>query len=619
MIAAMKKFTLVLLDHDSHEAPLHLRKLGIAHVEKFESSGEHCSTLENRLKRALDAKSLLISSRDKKLVQEGPSGLDEAALIDRTLSLRDEIDSLQDSIADTRREADRIRSWGNFSPALLFELAASGIPLRLLEGLPRHLEGFPENIDYVRLPAPKGRVRILVLDSDREIPEFEELHLPEARLSDLDAKAVREEKDLRERKNALALLAPEAGRIDREVRRLESALAIERIRAGMPGEEALRYFSGYVPAAEASRLKSECARRGWALVLDEPADDEIPPTKVENNRFIRIIQPVFDFLGTVPGYREYDISPWFLGFFSIFFAMIFGDGGYGLLMLVFASIMSLKAKKAGKPIGDFAKLLFLLAGTTTLWGLVTGTWFALPVESLPGILQAGVVRIFSSENPDANTNIKIFCFILGLVQLSIAHLKNIKRDFPNPKFLAQVGSLLLVVGMFNAVLNLVVDASRFPLTMPALIMILVGFLLVLFLGNWNGNLLQSILEGLKNIITTFLGTVSVFADIVSYIRLWAVSLAGLAISQTVNGMVGKLVGQPGGRLLAFAVGLVAGMGLLLAGHALNFIMTVLSVIVHGIRLNMLEFSSHLGMEWTGYAYDPLKDNAEDNEDTGVTT
>lgn len=619
MIAAMKKFTLVLLDHDSHEAPLHLRKLGIAHVEKFESSGEHCSTLENRLKRALDAKSLLISSRDKKLVQEGPSGLDEAALIDRTLSLRDEIDSLQDSIADTRREADRIRSWGNFSPALLSELAASGIPLRLLEGLPRHLEGFPENIDYVRLPAPKGRVRILVLDSDREIPEFEELHLPEARLSDLDAKAVREEKDLRERKNALALLAPEAGRIDREVRRLESALAIERIRAGMPGEEALRYFSGYVPAAEASRLKSECARRGWALVLDEPADDEIPPTKVENNRFIRIIQPVFDFLGTVPGYREYDISPWFLGFFSIFFAMIFGDGGYGLLMLVFASIMSLKAKKAGKPIGDFVKLLFILAGTTTLWGLVTGTWFALPVESLPGILQAGIIRIFSSENPDANTNIKIFCFILGLVQLSIAHLKNIKRDFPNPKFLAQVGSLLLVVGMFNAVLNLVVDASRFPLTMPALIMILVGFLLVLFLGNWNGNLLQSILEGLKNIITTFLGTVSVFADIVSYIRLWAVSLAGLAISQTVNGMVGKLVGQPGGRLLAFAVGLVAGMGLLLAGHALNFIMTVLSVIVHGIRLNMLEFSSHLGMEWTGYAYDPLKDNAEDNEDTGVTT
>jgi V/A-type H+-transporting ATPase subunit I len=619
MIAAMKKFILVLLDRDSHDAPLHLRTLGIAHVEKFESSGEHCASIENRLKRALDAKSLLVSSRDGKLMPPSPSGLDAAALVERTLALRDDIDVLQDSRAETRREADRIRSWGDFSPALITGLAASGLPLRLLEGLPRHLERIPDSVDFVRLPAPKGRVRILALGSDHEIPEFEELRLPETRLSDLETKAVEEEEALKEKKKALALLAPEAERIDREIRSLESALAIERIRSGMPGQESLRYLSGYVPAAEAVRLKAECARRGWALVLDEPADDEVPPTKVENNRFIRIIQPVFDFLGTVPGYREYDISPWFLGFFSIFFAMIFGDGGYGVLIFAFSLFLSLKAKRAGKPTGDFVKLLFLLAGTTTLWGLATGTWFALPVENLPGILQAGIVRIFASDNPEANTNIKIFCFILGLVQLSIAHVKNIRRDFPNPKFLAQVGSLLLVVGMFNAVLNLVVDASRFPLTMPALIMILVGFLLVLFLGNWNGNLLQSILEGLKNIITTFLGTVSVFADIVSYIRLWAVSLAGLAISQTVNGMVGKLVGQPGGRLLAFATGLVAGLGLLLAGHALNFIMTILSVIVHGIRLNMLEFSSHLGMEWTGYAYDPLKDNAEEIEDTGVTT
>jgi V/A-type H+-transporting ATPase subunit I len=128
-----------------------------------------------------------------------------------------------------------------------------------------------------------------------------------------------------------------------------------------------------------------------------------------------------------------------------------------------------------------------------------------------------------------------------------------------------------------------------------------GFLAVLSFGAWNGKFFSSLLEGVKGIIPTFLGTVSVFADIVSYIRLWAVSLAGVAISQTVNGMVANLVGDPAGRIIAFVVGLVAALGLILAGHGL------LSVLVHGVRLNMLEFSSHLGMEWSGYAYDPLRE------------
>jgi V/A-type H+-transporting ATPase subunit I len=105
-----------------------------------------------------------------------------------------------------------------------------------------------------------------------------------------------------------------------------------------------------------------------------------------------------------------------------------------------------------------------------------------------------------------------------------------------------------------------------------------------------------------------LGTVSVFADIVSYIRLWAVGLAGLAFSQTVNGMASGMLGGPSGFLIGFVLKLIIAAVILVAAHALNFMLTVLSVIVHGIRLNMLEFSGHLGMEWSGYKYDPLKED-----------
>jgi V/A-type H+-transporting ATPase subunit I len=277
------------------------------------------------------------------------------------------------------------------------------------------------------------------------------------------------------------------------------------------------------------------------------------------------------------------------------------------------ALARLRLKHDSPQVPDFLKLVFLLSGTTILWGLATGTWFALPFDSLPGVLKTLSIYAFSSANPDSGTNVKIFCFVIGVVQLSIAHLKNIKRDFPDPKFLAQFGSLAMVIGMFNAVLNLVIDANRFPLTSPALAMIGVGFFLVLAFGNWNGKFFSSLLEGLKGIIPTFLGTVSVFADIVSYIRLWAVALAGLAISETLNGMVVKLLGDPAGRVGAFILGFFFSLILLVVGHSLNFVMSVLSVVVHGIRLNMLEFSSHLGMEWTGYPYEPLSEPAEDNE------
>ncbi|MEJ5184414.1 MAG: hypothetical protein WHT81_04760, partial [Rectinemataceae bacterium] len=215
--------------------------------------------------------------------------------------------------------------------------------------------------------------------------------------------------------------------------------------------------------------------------------------------------------------------------------------------------------------------------------------------------------LINGQHPDSESNIKVFCFIIGLVQLSIAHFKNIRRDYPDLKFLSQVGSLLLLAGMFNAALNLVIDSQRFPIRSWALGSIGAGFLLVFVFGNWNGKLGSSLIESLKGFIPTFLGTVSVFADIVSYIRLWAVGLAGLAISQTVNGMAGSIVGGVAAFAIGFILKLLIAIVLLVVSHSLNFVLTVLSVVVHGIRLNMLEFSGHLGMEWSGYKYEPLKE------------
>lgn len=609
MIAPMKRFTIVVTSHDIDSAPIYLRKLGIAHIEPLIGTGQHYLNLEQRKKDAELAQIILSSYRNKKDVSSAQSTLSAEALIVRTIEANSYITSSQDSIADAEKEFERIRSWGNFSLELFSNLKSQGIQFRLYEGLEKNLAEIPASVDYIRLAAPKGKVRIAVISAEEIPSSFVEFRIPSETSNDLRNRIASEREKTKQVQAELTELSKSIEMVEKEIQRIDAEIKIETLRSGMPRDEELAYFSGYVPAREAEKLKKEAKKQRWALLIDDPSDEETPPTKIENPPAVSIIQPVFDFLGTVPNYREYDISAYFLVFFSLFFAMIFGDGGYGVLLLAGSLYMFAKSKKQKAPIGEFNKLLFVLSLVTIIWGFATATWFAIPYTSLPPLLQKLSIPAISSNNPDADTNIKIFCFILGMIQLSIAHLKNIRRDFPDPKFLAQLGSLLMILGMFNLVLSLVIDSQRFPIHEWALALVGGGFLLVFLFGNWNGTLLGSLLEGLKGIIPTFLGMVSVFADITSYVRLWAVGLAGLAISQTVNGMAVGLLG-PSGKIVSFIIGGVMGLVLLFVGHALNIVMTVLSVIVHGIRLNVLEFSSHLGMEWSGYKYEPLGETAE---------
>jgi V/A-type H+/Na+-transporting ATPase subunit I len=614
MIAPMKKFLLVLLEKDLANAPLQLRKLGIAHPEKFEVGSAACDGEETALNQAQLAKSILGSRPAAKNKPKETRGAKASVLISATLRLSEEISALQDSVAELQREIDRIREWGDFDSTEIAKLSTAGFDVKLYECLANQLNSIPQECDFIKIAAPKGKARFAIF-GDTSLPQdFIEFRLPARRLSEILSELSREEADIAEKGKLLDSYAAERKLIDREISRVESSLTIERLRAGMPKMENLRYLSGYVPAREAAKLQSEASKRGWAIAIGDPSDDEMPPTKIENSPVVRIIQPIFDFLGTIPHYREYDISLWFLIFFSVFFAMIFGDGGYGLLLFAGGAALAIKPLKAKKPIPDAMKLLMVLGFATVLWGFATATWFAIPFDQLPKVLQNLSLTAINSSNPDADTNVRIFCFILGALQLSVAHIKNVKRDFPNLKFLAQLGSLLLVWGMFNIALNLVIDSVRFPLQNWILYLIGGGFGLIFVFSNWNGNLLTSILETTKGIIPTLLGMVSVFADIVSYIRLWAVGLTGLAISQTVNGMALGILGTPGHAILLFIIRALLCCTLLLVGHSMNFVMSILSVVVHGIRLNILEFSGHLGMEWSGYKYEPLSEPAEEGSE-----
>jgi V/A-type H+-transporting ATPase subunit I len=623
MIVPMKRVSLVVRDAEREAALVELRRLGVVHLEKTPAASEALTRLLERKARAQNAAGFLRNYPLPAGAAPSVGAKDVEALIEEVLSLNERRKSEFDAMVAEQKEAARIEPWGDFDPADFGVLSGAGVELKPYELSRKTYERLGSAVAALRLSETKSTVRCLVVGAPYGGADAAALvgetpfALPERSLSALRASMRERESRLADIEERFVRLAPEAAAIERELERVDSALEFEAARAGMdstddtPEGQGLAWLSGFVPGEDGGRVKRAAADHGWALIIDDPSDTDAPPTKVKNSAMVRIVQPVFDFLGTVPNYREYDISAWFLLFFSFFFAMIFGDGGYGTILLIAGLALAFKAKAAGKPVPDFTRLLLLLAGFSIFWGAVTMSWFGISSEALPGFF--GMIDIYwiSNANPDSGDNVKVLCFAMGTVQLVIAHLKNIKRDIGSLKFLAQIGQLAMVVGMMSLVLNLVISAERYPLPQYAMYLIAVGFGLNFCFASYESGhgffvgLLKGIVGSLTNIVSVFLGVVNVFADIVSYIRLWAVGLAGVAISQTVNNMVGPLMG----KLSLFAVGVL----ILVFGHGLNIMMSVLSVIVHGVRLNMLEFSGHLGMEWSGYAYEPFRERLENKD------
>ena len=639
MIVPMKKIALVVLEKERKEALRRLRKLGVVQLEDVQGTSDELQVYRDQSNKLAKAISLLSDTKVSKKVLKHQKELEKDAALELAAMLVQQAEQKKncyDRITANRNELERLSGWGSVVPEEIAALTEKGVYVSLYEIPLGKYHAIGVDARTLLVNRDKAKARFLLIadsaDADRPAgmpPEAYQVVLPQKSTAELaqeiadcqkqiaaiDAQVADSVQYVDSLKCYMPLLAK-----DIELENVYSGMGYESKVAGddeaaLPQSSVpLAWVTGFVPVDDLATLQAAAKEAKWGLAVGEPSEDEFVPTKLKNNRLVSVIYPLTDFLDVTPGYREFDISGWFLLFFCIFFAMIFGDACYGALITIAGLIALAKSKKGGRSLGVLVTLLGLC---TMGWGVVTCSWFGIEPEKLPRQLVDISFAPFSaakSGDPDmANTNQKIFCFALALIQLSIAHLKCMVADRRSLKFFGDMGSLFMIWGMFYVVMNMVVDSVRFPLGITEATLFVYGFPLpficlgVLGLGfvlnfvfaNYEGSVGKSILESVKNIISVLLGVVNQFSDIVSYIRLWAVALAGAAISSTVNTMAGPMFG----KMALFVFGVI----LLVFGHGLNMILNLLSVIVHGVRLNTLEFSQHLGMTWSGSKFRPFSD------------
>lgn len=635
MIVSMKKVSIVVLSRERKEALRHLKKVGVMHLESLEGSGETLSGYKEEASRAFSAAAILEEIKNPKKVTK-VSNLSDSELSKKcamVIELSERKKKLLEEIASDSAELERLSAWGEVDPDDFSYLDGKNISLRMFEIPEAKYDELSDELKTVLVNRFRKIARFLLIDAPSERPSSLPPEAFAVPLPGVSTKKIKEkiESSRREIASIEKTLSGETvyrPQIESLIKKLEKDIQFENVYSGMGKENGdkdtdLAWLTGFVPVDSIAAFKASCAENSWAYAVSDPSEDDEVPTKLKNNPLVSLIYPLTDFLGTVPGYREYDISGWFLLFFTVFFGMIFGDGGYGLLVFVLGLFMALKgAKKGGSPL---AGLVTLLGLSTVVWGTVTCTWFGLTPEQLPSWLKGLSVPPISNAYSDVNwlpfwttdpskgtlttaQNLQIFCFTLAFLQLSVAHFKGIARNIAGKslKWIGEFGSLLQLWGMFYVVLSMVVSSTIFgfseiiygvPVGKVSVALVGVGFSMSFVFSNYEGNIGESIMASVKGIISVLLGVVNVFSDIVSYIRLWAVGLAGAAISNTVNSMAGPLLGH--------AITFLAFVVLILFGHGLNMILNLLSVIVHGVRLNTLEFSTHLGMSWSGFKYSPF--------------
>jgi V/A-type H+-transporting ATPase subunit I len=283
--------------------------------------------------------------------------------------------------------------------------------------------------------------------------------------------------------------------------------------------------------------------------------------------------------------------------------MIIGDGAYGVIFLIVAIAMTIKFKKVNNAIF----LVYVLSIATIVWGAITGTWFGTEAAMKIPILKALVIPNFANypelfgvtATQQQNTIMK-FSFTLGVIQISLGALLSIKKKVQekNLSFVADIGWMIAIISMYLLSLFLVIG-QKINIK-PVFAAIIVAFIIVVLFGGMEPGktFAQGLKAGLANAFTVFLDTISCFGNVMSYIRLFAVGMASLAIAQSFNDIAAGFHGPL----------IIVAILVLLIGHGLNLIMALLSVVVHGVRLNVLEFSGQAGLEWTGIAYDPFKED-----------
>jgi V/A-type H+-transporting ATPase subunit I len=588
VIVPMKKATILFETGEEDAAVRSLRRLGVMHIEhQNPPAGRDVTALQEKvalIDASLDVFNQVMAQEKQKPRQDTISG-DWTAIADHIIEQGKRLEQLESSSRNILGLIHEWERWGDVDLGMVRQLSRHGVYFRLYQVPAGEMHRLPADA-VVKTVFTEGDIACCAVVSRRQFAcDFKEIIPPEHGLSALKAQLAGNIEAREEVISGIMEYARFHADLSGRKGQLEKEIEFQQVISGAGREGAIRYVTGYIPSDMEDGLVSEARSMKWGIMVTDPTEADDVPTLIRNPGWVNLIRPVLGLLGLTPGYRELDVSSLFLIFFSIFFGILIGDAGYGLVYILITVVLQTKVMP-GPEMKTTYSLFYLLGSCAIVWGILTGTFFG-----QEWLLNAGYTPLLPQLNDPGS--MQTLCFFLGALHLSLAHTWRAALKFPSPKALADAGWICVLWSAFFVARTLILGEAFPPW---GIWLVGAGVVLVIVFTNPQANIARGIGEGLMTVALSFMNNIT---DVISYVRLFAVGLAGLAIAETFNSLASGF-----GQGIA---AIVAGAAILVIGHGLNVILGPMSVLVHGVRLNVLEFSGHANVTWSGVAFDPFKE------------
>ena len=580
MITQMKKYTFLVF-HREYEAFLEqLRDLGVVHVTEKAAGMADDAHLQELLAKADNARKLIAQGAPDQLLNE------KAALEQR--------------IAATQKEADKMAIWGDFSAERMEQLKAAGYNLRYFS-CPKKL--FQEEWGIV-VAEQGATVYFVQVNNENEAPEgSQEQYLNAKSAADLQ-KDVEGLTGLLVAQNArIELWAKEnIPALEDELKQLQEQIDWKRVTLNTDSEAdgSLKILEGFCPIDQVAALDAVLEKQEVYYQAEDPTAEDNTPIKLRNNKFTQLFESLTGMYGW-PNYGEFDPTPILAPFFLLFFAMCMGDCGYGILLMIIGVLIA-KKKLNIEMFDGLGPIITVLGVGTTVVGFFLGTFMGIDLynaewmpQALKSVMIKGEVMGYDIQMVLALC-IGVFHICLAMVVKAICYTK----QFGFKENIATWGwTLLIVGGLLVAILGMtVLPAAVFK---GAIIAVGTVSALAIYIFNTPGrNPLINIGAGLWD---TYNMATGILGDVLSYIRLYALGLAGGMLGAAFNNL-GLMV--MGGSTEGATWQWLPFVLILVLGHVLNLAMSALGAFVHPLRLSFVEYFKNAGYEGKGTLYKPFK-------------
>ncbi len=602
MIVKMSKYAFMVYHREYEAFLMQLRELGVVHVKENKSILDNAElqdllALRRRVAQLMRYfKSLNVEAKDYAPAREltKDAGI---ALLQQIEDLRDKKAQLQTSKASLEKDIAYMEFWGDFSRKDVDRLKKAGYEITFWTcPTAKYEPKWGDEYNAVLVNNVQSVTYFLTITKTGTTVEIdaERQKMPDGGLQELNHSLAQLEQEMAALDAELkALAASQYNTLDRFDKDLQNEFNLSNVLVQTDREagDKLMLLEGWVPTEKAQTLEHTLEEKGYFYKALEIEDGDKVPILLRNNRFAKLFEPITRMF-SLPNYGEFDPTPFFAPFFMLFFGLCFGDGGYGLLVMLVCTLLKRKVSADYKP---FLSLFQYLGLAALIVGTCTGTFFGIAFVDIKAFEE--VKDYFVSSD-----NLMTFSIIIGLVQIlfgkTVAALKLMSQK--GTKYgIASLAWVFIILAMC-VVFGLSALDVQLPETVETVALVIAGLgLLVAFLYNTPGkNIFLNFGTGLWNTYNVVSG---LLGDTLSYIRLFAIGLTG---------------GILGGVFNSLAVDMTAGMNaglrvvcmllILLLGHAINIGLCTISSLVHPLRLIFVEYYKNAEFEGGGKDYQPFK-------------